>query len=77
MTLSDRTRRILQHIPVGVGNIFVFLFNPWAGVLFGVGFLAYQLTQAIHYRFKDKAWLDIAGWLYGLAIMSIVLDRLL
>jgi len=77
--MNDRLKRILQHIPVGVGNIGVFLFNPYAGILFGVGYLTYQLTQAIHYRFKDKAWQDIAGWLWGLAIAGIIwvlIDRL-
>lgn len=58
--------RILIHIPVGWLNVAFLRAHPPLGVLFGIGFLAYELTQSRSADFKDKGHKDILSYLYGL-----------
>lgn len=67
----DRYKRIIQHIPVGIFNAFLFLVSPLMAVLLGAGFVCYQVMQFIQIR--NKGWRDIAGWLYGLGIGGALL----
>ena len=54
--------RLLSHVPVGWVNVALFLANPLLGVLFGAGFLSYEITQG------SQPHKDIKGWLWGLGI---------
>ena len=63
---------VLLHIPVGAVNVFVAVYSGWVALLFGAGFLAYEVLQRVVER-KDKAYPDIQGWLWGIGILSIIL----
>jgi len=55
-------KRLLIHIPVGIiTGAFTWL-NPAAGLLFGAGFIAYEVTQG------GDPHRDIKGWLWGLGV---------
>lgn len=72
---------VLLHIPVGLVNILVpialYLLFGQAGViiggaaalLFGFGFVAYQVTEGI--KIKDRIFPDIHGWLWGIGISGV------
>jgi len=69
--LNERTSRIGQHIPVGVFTVFCGYEDWHYGLLFGAGFLTYQVMQFVQLR--RKGWLDIYGWLIGIGIaVSVV-----
>lgn len=64
-------QRWLIHFPVGG-------FNAWAGtehwvypLVFMLGFLAYEVTE--DFRLRDGAYIDIQGYLWGLAIGIIAI----
>jgi len=64
-------KRWLLHFPIGA-------FTAWAGTQHWVycfvmlfGFLAYEVTE--DWRIKDKAYIDIQGFLWGLAAGIVAL----
>lgn len=59
-------KRAWIHLPVGLLNVVLLWANPPLGILFGVSFLAYEVTQG------SKAHLDIVGWTWGLGAGGIV-----
>lgn len=63
--MADPSRWCI-HFPIGG-------FTAWAGSVHWVfalcltlGFLAYEISE--DWRIKDKAYIDIQGWLWGLGI---------
>ena len=58
--------RAFIHIPVGILTPLMLLLHPVLSVLFFVGFMAYELNEDLH--LKDKAYLDISGYLVGYCI---------
>ena len=52
------------HFPVGLANGLLSLANPSLAIIFGAGFLAYEISE--NFDEHDKAYPDIAGWLWGL-----------
>lgn len=66
---------VLLHIPVGVGNAFLCMRNENIGLLFGIGFLAYEIMQRIVEK-KDKAYPDIQGWLWGMILTGITIGAI-
>ena len=62
---------VLLHIPVGFINVAIGLFSGWIGLLFGLGFIVYQLSE--RKILQDKAYPDIQGWLWGIGILGIIL----
>jgi hypothetical protein len=63
--------RTLIHIPVGAFNAWLLQDATPTGVIFFAGFMIYQLDECLH--IKDQAWLDIKGYLWGLAIAAYIL----
>jgi len=64
--LMTNPSRWCLHFPIGG-------FTAWAGHVHWVyalcvlvGFLAYEISE--DWRIKDKAYIDIQGWLWGLGI---------
>jgi len=57
-------RRGWLHFPCGVVNAALFVVNPYLALLFGAGFLVYELSQG------GKPWKDIQGWLWGLVVVA-------
>ena len=51
---------LLIHIPVGLANVAIAWFTPSVAVIFGGGFLAYEITQG------NQPHFDIKGWLWGI-----------
>jgi hypothetical protein len=62
---------ILIHIPVGVVNVLIAIFNGWLGLIFGIGFIVYELSQ--ERLIKDEAYPAIQGYLIGLGVAVIPL----
>ena len=52
--------RMFLHYPVGVLTASLIYVSAPLGVLFGIGFLAYEITQG------SDPHKDIEGWLWGL-----------
>jgi hypothetical protein len=67
----DSVDNILIHIPVGLVNIAIGVFSGYMGILFGLGFIIYELNE--QRMLSDKAYVDIQGWLWGLGILGIIL----
>ncbi len=69
---KDEWERVLMHIPVGMLTVVLGFFVAWwLGPLFGIGFLIYEVDEDWHLR--NGAWKDIKGWLWGLAILGLIL----
>ena len=60
------TKRGWVHFALGPLNVALLWASPALGILFGVGFLAYEVTQG------GKAHLDIAGWVWGLGAAGTI-----
>ena len=71
----DRYKRIIQHIPVGLLIVFLWVKTPELAIIFAVGFFIYQIMQFIHYLPEGgkKGWRDVAGALYGIGIGGALL----
>lgn len=67
---EDSVNNVLIHIPVGLITVFITLFSGCLGVLFGVGFIIYELSE--QKLISDEAYQDIKGWLWGIGIASII-----
>lgn len=57
---------LLVHIPVGIFQVFCAWLNPVVGIAFLVAFIVYELSE--DWKISDGAWLDIRGYLWGIAI---------
>ena len=77
---EDSVDNVLLHLPVGVINVGVGVgLTLWGfdllglGIvlLFGYGFIKYELTQLKTAIPRDKAYDDIQGWLWGIGLTSI------
>lgn len=60
-----------MHVPVGVLNAFLFISYPMPSMLFGIGFLTYEISQC--WRISDNAFKDIIGWLWGFGAGLIIM----
>lgn len=58
--------RVLAHIPVGLLNVAFLWVNPMLGLVFGAGFLVYEVTQG------KEPHKDIRGWAWGVGIGGAV-----
>lgn len=68
--MTAKMKRILIHIPVGLANAFIALVSGWLGLVFGLSFLSYEITE--EWRIKDKGWRDLQGFLIGIVIGAAV-----
>ena len=68
---EDSLNSVLLHIPVGNVNVGIALFNPPLAVLFGVGFIFYELRESK--VIQDKGYPELQGWLWGIGILAIIL----
>jgi len=64
--------RILIHIPVGMVVPIIAKLNDMVALVFGLGFLIYEINEDVNHL-KDGAYIDIQGFLIGIAAMSIFL----
>jgi len=69
--LKDSAYRIALHIPVGIATALLVLSHWAVAIIFGAGFLAYELSE--ENVITDDAYKDIRGWLWGLFIGGIIL----
>lgn len=65
----DRFIRCLIHIPAGIFTIFCGVVDGIFALVFFGSFMVYEVTE--DWRLKDKAYIDIFGYLVGLAIGCI------
>lgn len=69
--MPAKISRALIHIPVGMLNVFLFLLIPELGIIFGIGFMVYEVMQ--DWRIADRSYFDVRGWLIGLGIFGAVI----
>lgn len=50
------------HVPVGLFNVALIWASIPLGLLFGAGFVVYEVTQG------NEPYIDIKSWLWGLGI---------
>lgn len=60
---------LLVHIPVGIFQVFCAWLNPVVGIAFLVAFMVYEIDEDWH--ISDQAWLDIRGYLWGIAVGAV------
>lgn len=58
--------RLWLHVPVGLLNVVIATVTPMVALIFGAGFLIYEVTQG------GEPHKDIRGWLVGVGIGGIV-----
>ena len=56
---------VLLHIPVGFVNVAIAVLSGPLAVLFGLGFIAYELDGKGGYP-------ELQGWLYGIGFASVI-----
>ncbi|MBE0481830.1 MAG: hypothetical protein IBX68_12755 [Dehalococcoidia bacterium] len=64
-------KRLLLHIPVGVACAALVLAHWSLALVLTIAFLTYELNQDRHK--KDRAFKDIAGFAWGIALAGIAL----
>jgi len=65
---------VVLHIPVGVINTLLCLVSGWIALVFGLGFITYEVVQLVKGKIpEDKAYPDIQGWLWGIALTGIII----
>ena len=62
---------VLLHIPVGVITIGLAFLSPVVALIFGLGFICYELSE--EKKINDTAFQDIKGFLFGMGILGIPL----
>jgi hypothetical protein len=63
---------VLLHIPVGIVNTIIAVYlSGWLGLVFGIGFIVYELKE--QKIITDKAYPDIQGWLWGIGSATAVI----
>lgn len=72
--ISPNTYRALIHAPVGVVTAFLCFTLPIIGALLFTAFMFYELNEDMH--LKDQAWIDIKGFIWGLAVLGCLLAGL-
>ena len=65
-----KSGRAWLHFPVGAFNVFLAYTNWVVALLFLVGFFLYELNEDMH--LKDKAYLDIKGYCWGVALAGFI-----
>ena len=62
-----KVNRTLLHFPIGLVTVALIYANIGLGVLFGSGFIIYEITQG------EDPHLDIKGFLWGLGTTGVLL----
>lgn len=66
INVQSKSFRALLHLPVGIFTVFCGYVNWSCAIIFFLGFMAYEITE--DWRIKDGAYIDIFGYLIGLAL---------
>ena len=67
---EDKMKRLLVHLPVGLVNVLALWVSVPLGLSFTVGFLLYEVDE--DWKIKNGAYRDVGGWLYGMALGTLV-----
>jgi hypothetical protein len=62
--------RLLLHVPVGLANVGLYAAEPALGLGGTLAFLFYERNE--DRWLKDQAWIDVAGFLWGLFLGGLV-----
>lgn len=69
--MSDATKRLLLHLPVGALTAWLLGQALGLGAIFFVAFMIYELSE--DWRIRDLSYKDIAGFLWGFAIAAVLI----
>lgn len=61
-----RVEGCLLHIPVGIFTVFCGYVGWYLALIFFGAFMIYEVNEDWH--LKDQAWIDIFGYLIGIAL---------
>ncbi len=75
VSASDRTKRLLLHIPVGLVTGLACWQLPVLGVAMLLSFIYYEQNEDWHIR--DQACWDVAGFIWGLGIVAVIISAYL
>jgi len=67
---GSRIKAIIVHVPVGAICVLLAYVHWVLALIFGLGFLSYEIIQ--EWRIADKGWRDIKGFLWGLGIGGLI-----
>jgi len=62
---------VLLHLPLGLLTCLLGYIGWWLALIFASSFLVYELNE--DWRISDLAYIDIKGFLWGLAIGGIIM----
>jgi len=62
-------KRILLHVPAGAATVALLEAHAALAVIFFLGFVVYELNE--DWRIRDCAFVDMAGYLWGLALVGL------
>ena len=71
VSATNRQKRLLLHLPVGLVTALACWKLPVVGIALLVAFIYYETNEDRH--IKDQAWIDVAGFIWGLAIAAIAI----
>lgn len=63
---KDKILRALLHVPVGIFNVACLQVHWVIALIFFGGFMVYEVTE--DWRLKDRAYIDIFGYLIGVGV---------
>ena len=62
---------VLIHIPVGIFTVYISYLSGWLGLIFGLGYIVYELNE--QKIISDKCYPELQGWLYGISFGAIAM----
>lgn len=66
ITSAEKTKRLIMHLPHGIGMSVFVIWNPFLGALFMLVCVYYQSIE--DWRIDDRSYIDVRGYLAGIPL---------